>query len=474
MGLNDFFGRDISKLLPVYSEMEKLKSLSEILRDDYLNSRQNLLRLISSPYSELTNTISTDISEISKIASMLTKTRDEAISHWLDSNSMISKEINKYHDLFESVSSLSQIKALSLTIESEMNQTLKTYKDTFDSPYSKLSIDSFSHSISASVESMLKAQLQLSKEQKPFLDIVSDIHSDFVLPAHRITESLSKITSLAKLEIAPPFFFEYAVKNTHSYQDFVLRQIFRMKSDSPKIAERRAIVTDYAGDLFDLIDGSSDMGLSQCKNIEQTKIELPGSKGVPNLFPALNRSLTHVYREDREVDALQEAENSIPAQITQYGHLIITLIVNMNYYALQQEPYLSEIFTPTNRMIETVQLIPTLLTKNKNDFSAIVILLHSSLYECSDKRQRLKTIVGGDEKLKPLLQLRNLRNYFAHDTEIWEKKERIKNSKEVADTFKSLIQIPIPLTPNDWMNAQLALYKNISEMLEKVYKVLIS
>lgn len=315
----------------------------------------------------------------------------------------------------------------------------------------------------------------IAVNQANLSSLMSESRASFTLPVTRISESFASLSALSEHYRTSFAIYQYAFEHILSYQRFVSMQLRKIKNEPKELAIRRAQVIEYSGELFEMSEGVIESGFIFSDEIEEKEEEkeTDSQESRPNLYPILNQHVSNLYRKDRDYD-LEEVEdtffNSLPAKISIHGTKLISLILEINESTERDTG--KPIFTPSTRAMEACLKIPTLIARSEYDFSKIVNLLYSSLYEgagCSNNRLKKVLTVS---QLNPLWNLKHIRLDVVHDVCHGKEKDVEKKLMKIGDAYKILIGKSKPRSGKDYLIAQLALYINLSTMLEEALEIL--
>ncbi len=145
----------------------------------------------------------------------------------------------------------------------------------------------------------------------------------------------------------------------------------------------------------------------------------------------------------------------------------------------QINPYLKHkeidgVFCPSDMGMIASFSISGKIAHNRDDFVDVVQQLYLLIYEGSKRGENLTLYVGDtgkDIRCKPLKILKSLRNNI-HDSENDNKKTPEKYYKSSNEGYQSLIG-KYPTKPLDWGWAQLALYRQLLEMLNYIMEKIV-
>lgn len=127
------------------------------------------------------------------------------------------------------------------------------------------------------------------------------------------------------------------------------------------------------------------------------------------------------------------------------------------------------IFKPTNKLMAALTAIPELITFNESTFGEFIDYLFILLYEgAGDDKLRLRNYFT-DNELRPLWDIKKLRNYLRHDIEHGDLKEAKHKMQKVGDIFSGLIAKPLPENSRDYRKAQVKIINDVWSMLVTLY-----
>jgi hypothetical protein len=327
--------------------------------------------------------------------------------------------------------------------------------------HTKLRLDAFEAlhqpAIDAKLGAVLSYQEELVKLDKSMKLAFESIYN----PAQQIQSALAALEASARLYPAPAAHWSNALSVVASYEKFAIRQTKKLDTDSPLIAERRARITELAGNLL-----APSLSASEVVGSESDSATPAIDTVRPRIFGPLNSHLGYVYRVAVEVDVDLAVASAIPARICQLGGAIVFKVVRINEALKRRDK--EDIFHSTNRSLWAASIIPAVVTGTERDFAEIVDALFFLLYEGSGASTcRLSSVVS-DEDLQPLWRLKHLRLYYRHDIEHGSSKEIAKKHQKVGDAFVALTGRSLLSRPAEWILAQAELYQQLFDMLQKV------
>lgn len=278
-------------------------------------------------------------------------------------------------------------------------------------------------------------------------------------PSHYALKSLVSTEALLETQRITKEFIAEAMQPQIAYQEFARQQLELAATAAEEVARSRLLLVDIGADLLEQMTRGFELGaLMYSTPPEFNWISRP----AVNVYRELTIELEEVELEEEEADIEGAVLESHPAQVVKLGWKLIQLIYDLNTWAKREGK--PEVFKPTNRTLLSCATIPSLVASDEQDFAVIIDHLYFLLYEGSGEATRLKERCTS-ERLEALWRLRHLRRDARHDVDHGKDKDMVKKHREAGDAFRSLIGIVAPRGRADWIQAQVALYAQLAEML---------
>lgn len=315
---------------------------------------------------------------------------------------------------------------------------------------------------SVGFESIIAAQENLYRLQDQFVQ-ARDL---FESPSVKIESVLAAAEATSRLWNPQSFFTDFTISSVAEYQSFLDKQYKCLQFDKDIIAERRIEVAELAGNLFEIVNASLEVGGAIERQGEYQSEEIPDAGTFKSgLYGQINQHLGFVY-SDRFSGEIEESFNrSIPTRISCLGYAIIEQIYKIN--SIYENNGQSPVFKPTSKTMRACAMIPSLIARNESDFNLLIDYLFFLLYEGSGTAKRLTSITN-ESLLDPLWKVKHLRLAARHDIDHGSKREIEQKRAKIRGTYVSLIAQPLPIKQSDWQKAQLQIYVEIDLMLHKV------
>ena len=134
------------------------------------------------------------------------------------------------------------------------------------------------------------------------------------------------------------------------------------------------------------------------------------------------------------------------------------------------------IFNYTRVINDVLAALPITYCKDENDFKLFIDMMFKLIYESSKGKDATypiwdqKAKYGKESYGKIRLVIHQLRNYYFHDFENWEKSAQDKLLIHVHEFFQLTIGKDEPDDENEWINIQLAVLFKTTEYLIEVAK----
>ncbi len=365
-------------------------------------------------------------------------------------------EMNKVRQQWETVKGISLLSA----------SAVEDYKLSFSKDYRSIesTMKSLLHEPATELERLSERLSNIHRLEDNYRRVIDTCNVDYVLPSQRVINSIAGIA--AAYSLSPESNLNLiSLSNSLSYQSYVEEQLKLIDKDDPKIAVRRAVVTELSGELYESSETAAGLGLSSFYEDSVPSVETISVRS-PNLYRINNQHLAYLYRQTVRGDVDRSFYRSLPTQINQLGCSIVAIICSMNELSCRQGN--EAIFKSTNKSMLACSIIPTTIATNSSSFAEIIDCLYFLVYEGSGTANRLVTVVGKDA-LAPLWWVKHLRLGFRHDIEHGNEREILDKFVAIGKAYMSLIGVEKPRSQKDWVQAQLVLYQHILLMLEDVH-----
>ena len=152
--------------------------------------------------------------------------------------------------------------------------------------------------------------------------------------------------------------------------------------------------------------------------------------------------------------------------IATLGDRLVQLVYDLNVEAEREGK--APLFKPTTKALMACAVIPSRVAFDSTSFNEVTDHLFFLLYEGSGSAQRLTARLD-ERKLTALWTLKHLRLGSRHDIDHGTERDAEKKNRQVGEAYKQLVGSVAPRSKNEWMNAQVALYKKLVEMLKQVW-----
>lgn len=279
-----------------------------------------------------------------------------------------------------------------------------------------------------------------------------------------ILDSLAPTEALLSLELLNRKLVDVALQPQLAYQDFAKKQLYLLTDVSSDIEKlNRLSLLDSSANLL----GSVTRGFYLAGLMCPTSVELwIGSLPEVNVYKTLEDELKVLNFEQEAIDTESVVEKSQSGMIADFGAKLIQLVYNLNIEAEREgEPPL---FKPTTNALMACAVIPSRVAHDSASFAEITDHLFFLLYEGSGSADRLVTQYD-KSKLEALWRLKHLRLGARHDLSHGKDQKIEKKNRQVGEAYRALIGQVIPHSREEWMLAQLALYRELTEMLERIW-----
>jgi hypothetical protein len=316
----------------------------------------------------------------------------------------------------------------------------------------------FARSDSSVIQEVIESQKELE-----FLSIRIAGCSDLSSPSIRVLETLSSVEALFETGRLRQEVIAAAIQPQLAYQKFAREQLELAAHASGVAQVERLMIVDAAADLLEEMSKGFELAALMCP----ADLDVKGAPGrVVNVFTELTQELGTVNLEGEGRGHEHFVSSSKSARVTDRGGGIIRLVYNLNVEAEREGK--PPIFKPTSKTLYGCSVIPTYIATDELAFAQIVDHLYFLLYEGSGDATRL-TERRSANQFEALWSLKHLRLGFRHDVDHGSHKETEKKNRQVGEVYNSLIGKVAPRSRDDWIQAQIALYDNLTEMLELIW-----
>ena len=148
------------------------------------------------------------------------------------------------------------------------------------------------------------------------------------------------------------------------------------------------------------------------------------------------------------------------------GARLVQLVYDLNLEAEREGEV--PVFKPTTKTLMACAVIPSRVAFDSASFNEVTDHLFFLLYEGSGSAERLTARLD-ERRLNALWTLKHLRLGSRHDIDHGTEQDAEKKNRQVGEAYKRLVGSVAPRSRNEWMSAQVALYKELVEMLEQVW-----
>jgi hypothetical protein len=304
---------------------------------------------------------------------------------------------------------------------------------------------------------------RLSDGQRKLADLerqLSTMQGDYYLPSERIAASLVSTEALLGLGHLDDQLLDAALQPQLAFGEFA-RQQLAVAATASKIAEaNRLLLVNVSADLLPAMNRGFELAILMRPS---TPEPLAFPKPRVNLYRELAEELDKLDLEEADTDIEGVVGDSGAGQIALLGERLVHTVYSLNEHAAREGK--EAVFTPTNRNLYACSLITTHVAADEKTFSDIVDHLFFLLYEGSGGAGRLSARLS-DSELEALWTLKQLRLGARHDVDHGQDPD--KKRRKIAEAYRALIGTVMPRSRHEWAQAQVALYRQLVEMLESL------
>jgi hypothetical protein len=283
------------------------------------------------------------------------------------------------------------------------------------------------------------------------------------LASSQFLKSLVTTEALLQTQALREDFFVSAFQPQIAYQNFARQQLDLIATTASDAMRRnRLTIIDSAAELLEDMNSGFELGMLMNPTLPATHYEpLP----PVNVYTELAVELEEYDLEEDDIDVEVVVLESGPGQVTQIGSRLVRQIYDLNLLAERSGTL--PIFKPTNKMLYGCSVVPTRIATDEQSFAEIIDQLYFLLYEGSGAAKRLTEKCPPDS-LEALWKVKDLRTGARHDVDHGSSKDVDKKNRQIGEAYKSLIGTVVPRKRSEWLQAQIALYEQLSAMLEMV------
>lgn len=371
---------------------------------------------------------------------------------------------NPVEDMLRQLRPSIEMMRLHLDLGEKMNNAINAYRDEL-TKFQGISayIQDFQKYCSLSLGKVFESQRVISELGQSLQKKISDLTLTIRFPHERVADAFAGIRALAEERECLIPSIDFAIHAVVGYQKFAERQLMRINKDSEDVKERRLIITDLAGDLFEISQGIWEMHGMQITEVDSESSQQPAFR--VNIYPELNRQLAYVYRKDSKVDPCFAFDSSLSANISNVAGEIVELVFNINEISSRISG--ENIFKPTNKTIRACVVLSNTVARSEALFADVIDSLYFLLYEGSGYANRLTNFMT-DPELQTLWWVKTLRTSFRHDIDHGERRKVRKKQQEIGEVFRQLVSKARPTSTFEWANTQMRLYEYIVNLLREI------
>lgn len=312
---------------------------------------------------------------------------------------------------------------------------------------------------STAIEAFQRQQAQIEELVKSFASQALDI--DAIL--RPMINSLASTEALLELERLNEPLIEIALQPQLAFQEFAKKHLGLAATASEVARQNRFLLIDSSANLLDSITKGLDLAALMRPTSEDLWIGLAPDV---NVYHALDDEIEVLDLEEPTIDAESIVAESRPGIIAKLGAQLIQLVYNLNVESEREGQ--APVFKPTTKALMACAVIPSRVTCDSESFAEITDHLFFLLYEGSGSAERLTASLD-DSKLSGLWRLKHLRLGARHDIDHGTEQVVEKKNRQVGDAYMELVGSVFPRGKTEWMTAQIALYRELIEMLKQIW-----
>jgi len=276
-------------------------------------------------------------------------------------------------------------------------------------------------------------------------------------------DSLASTEALLGLERFNKRWVDVALQPQLAFQEFAKKHLSLAATASEVAKQNRLGLLDSSAHLLESITKGLDLAAIMRPTAEELWI---GSIPDVNVYHTLDGELELLDLEETAIDTDSAVEETRSGMIADLGARLVHLVYNLNVESEREgQP---PVFKPTTTALMACAVIPSRVAFDEASFAEIIDHLFFLLYEGSGSAKRL-TARRDESELGALWRLKHLRLGARHDLGQGTEPDAKKKNRQVAEAYLALVGQVVPRSKVDWMTAQLALYRELFDMLEAIW-----
>ena len=312
---------------------------------------------------------------------------------------------------------------------------------------------------SPAVEALQRQQTQIAELARslarPALDIQTALRP--------MLNSLASTEALLSLKRFNKRWVDVALQPHLAFQEFAKKHLSLVATASEVARQNRLDLLDSSAHLLESITKGFNIAGIMRPTAEELWI---GSIPDVNVYHTLDGELELLDLEETAIDTDSAVEETRSGKIADLGARLVLLVYNLNVESEREgQP---SVFKPTTKALMACAVIPSRVAYDEASFAEIIDHLFFLLYEGSGSAKRL-TARCDESELWALWRLKHLRLGTRHDLDHGTEPDAKKKNCQVAEAYLALVGQVVPRSKVDWMAAQLALYRELSDMLEAIW-----
>jgi len=312
---------------------------------------------------------------------------------------------------------------------------------------------------SSAVEALLREQTQIAELVKSLATPALDVQAAL----RPMLDSLASTEALLDLERLDRRWIDVTLQPQLAFQEFAKKHFSLAATASEVARQNRLGLLNSSAHLLESITKGLDLAALMRPNLEELWI---GSIAKVNVYHTLDGELEILDLEQTAIDTDLAVEETRSGMIAKLGARLVNLVYNLNIESEREGK--PPVFKPTTKALMACAVIPSRVVYDSASFAEITDHLFFLLYEGSGSAKRL-TALHDESKLDALWRVKHLRLGARHDVSHGTERDAEKKNRQVGEAYLALIGKVVPRSKEDWMAAQLALYRELFEMLERIW-----
>ncbi len=285
------------------------------------------------------------------------------------------------------------------------------------------------------------------------------------LSTHRLLGALAMPEALAAAgQLSESFADAFLQAQLAFEQDLVEPRLAQLSDVSDAVLRNQALVIQEASKLASVINVG--MVFAALDSPDPSSLSLPPDWRRTNFYSELHSELElSLDLEDTELDIQTRVRTTRPSRASSEAYRLLKLVRAFNKRDVRNGK--PETFKPTIELAWGFAVTTHEVATDEESFANVVDSLFHIMYEGTGNAQRFVETYGReDPRLNWLWDLKHLRHEIRHDIDHGDSLETRRKHLRVGRIFESLIGRRFPQTSEDWLTAQIEIYRSLRRMLD--------